>query len=61
MPKPPNTPPSSDLDGVDEDERRNTDAAIAAGQDSSDLERADRESAGRPRYSDERSADDRSR
>ncbi len=60
MPRPPATPPSSDLDGVDEDEVRNTDAAIEAGQDSADLERARRESAGKPKYSDEESSDDRS-
>lgn len=61
MPKPPETPPSSDLDGVDEDESRNTDAATAAGQDTKDLERARREAAGRPGHSAERGGDDRSR
>lgn len=62
MPKPPKTPPHSDLDGVDEDQVRNTDAAVAAGQDTKDLARARREAAGRPDYSDEKEeADDRAR
>ena len=61
MPKPPDTPPNSDLDGVDEDEKRNTDAAAEAGQDPRDLARARDEAAGKPEFSDERSADDRSR
>ena len=61
MAKPPKTPPSSDLDGVHEDERRNTDAAIAAGQDGKDLARARDEAAGKPDFSKERSRDDRSR
>jgi len=62
VPKPPRTPPASDLDGVDEDEVRNTDAAIAAGQDGGDLERARREAVGRPpRSDDEPARDDRSR
>ena len=60
MTKVPKTPPHSDLDGVDEDAKRNTDAAIAAGQDTSDLERARDEAAGKPGYSDEASRDDRS-
>ena len=61
MPKPPPTPPSSDIDGVDEDARRNTDAAIAAGQDTKDLARAREEAAGRPDFAQERGRDDRSR
>lgn len=61
MPKPPNTPPSSDLDGVDEDALRNTDAATASGQDGRDLERARREAAAKPAHSDDASRDDRSR
>jgi hypothetical protein len=59
--KPPKTPPSSDLDGVHEDELRNTDAAIAAGQDGKDLARARDEAAGKPDFSRERGRDDRSR
>ena len=48
MPKPPETPPSSDIDGIDEDEVRAIDAANAAGQDSADLARARAGAAGRP-------------
>lgn len=59
MPKPPNTPPNSDIDGVDEDERRNTDAANESGQGPAALERARRQGKGRPPYSDEESRDDR--
>ena len=53
MPKPPESTPHSDLDGIHQDERPNVETAIAAGQDSADLERAHRESAGRPPYSEE--------
>ena len=60
MPKPPNSPPSSDLDGVDEDAVRNTDAAAASGQDAGNLERARREAAGKPAHSEDDSRDDRS-
>ena len=60
MPKPPRTPPNSDLDGVDEDSVRNTDAAIASGQDTTDLARARKQAAGRPNHSDKESRDDRS-
>ncbi|HKR23857.1 MAG TPA: hypothetical protein VJS15_01240 [Allosphingosinicella sp.] len=48
MPKPPPTPPHSDLDGVHQDAFRTPDAAAAAGQDAGDLDRARRGSAGRP-------------
>ena len=53
MPKPPETTPHSDLDGVDEDERRNVDAAIEAGQDAEDLAEARRESRARPPLSED--------
>ncbi|MFN3943517.1 MAG: hypothetical protein ACK4K7_01140 [Allosphingosinicella sp.] len=53
MSKPPKTPPHSDLDGVHEDERRNTDVATEIGQDTSDLARAQKESIARPEYRDE--------
>ncbi len=59
MTKPPKTPPNSDIDGVHEDEARNTDVAAAIGQDGADLERARKENVGRPPYSDEKSRDDR--
>lgn len=61
MAKPPNTPPNSDIDGVDEDERRNVDAAIEAGQGTDDLARAKREAKGRPKPSDEEGRDERAR
>ena len=61
MPKPPNTPPSSDIDGVDQDARRNTDAANESGQDASDMALAREEAAGKPDFSEERGRDDRSR
>ena len=60
MPKPPATPPSSDIDGVHEDETRNTDAALESGQGTKDLARARRQAAGRPDFSSDRpGADDR--
>ena len=61
MPKPPKTPPSSDIDGVDEDSMDNTDAAIASGQDAKDLARARDQAAAKPDFSPETSCDDRSR
>ncbi len=48
MAKPPTSPPSSDLDGVDRDEVSNVDAAIESGQDGEDLERARKNSVGKP-------------
>ena len=59
MAKPPRTPPSSDLDGVHEDEEKNTDSARQAGQGAGDLARARSKSAGRPEYSKKESRDDR--
>ena len=61
MAKPPPTPPSSDIDGVDEDAARNTDAAIESGQSSSNLELARKEAAAKPSHSPDDSKDDRSR
>lgn len=62
MPRPPATPPHSDFDGVDEDEVRNTDAAVASGQDGRDLARARDKAAGKPDFSPDRgNRDDRSR
>jgi hypothetical protein len=60
MPKPPATPPDSLTDGVHQDRRDNVDAAIEAGQDAGDLDRARDQSPGRPNRSKEKSADDRS-
>ena len=61
MARPPNTPPSSDIDGVDEDSVDNTDAAASSGQDTKDLARARDQAAGKPDFSREQSRDDRSR
>jgi hypothetical protein len=61
MAKPPRSPPSSDLNGVGEDEIRNTHAAKAAGQDTGDLARAARKAKARPDYApDKPNPDDRS-
>ncbi len=61
--KPPSSPPSSDIDGVDEDQVRNTDAARASGEDAENLERARRESIAKPvpDKDEDRHRDDRSR
>ena len=62
MARPPSTPPSSDINGVDEDAARNTDAAIESGQDSGDLARARDRSRGKPvPTTDKGGLDDRSR
>lgn len=53
MPKPPKSTPHSDIEGIHQDERRNVDAAIEAGQNSADLAEARKESRGRPPSSDE--------
>lgn len=50
MPKPPKTPPHSDLSGVHQDERCNVEAATDADQDNSDLARAKKQSIGRPEH-----------
>ena len=60
MAKPPNSPPHSDIDGVDEDKVRNTDAAIESGQDGGDLKLAKKQAAAKPDYSSDKSKDDRS-
>ena len=62
MPKPPQSTPHSDLDGVHRDEKSNIDSANDAGQDSGDLAKAHERSPGRPPYSDDQpNRDDRSR
>jgi hypothetical protein len=61
VPKPPKTPPSSDIDGADEDAMCNTDAATASGQDAKNLARAREKAAGKPDFSAETGRDDRSR
>ena len=59
MPKPPQSPPSSDIDGVNKDGTRPSKTLPVHGQDGGDLERAERESAGRPDRGSEDSGDDR--
>lgn len=54
MPKVPVSTPHSDLDGVRQDQRRIPDGARDAGQDAGDLEKARKQSAGRPPYSDDK-------
>ncbi len=62
MAKPPETPPNSDIDGVDEDGRRNLDAAEDGGEATENLARARRQSKGRPPYSNDLSdKDDRTK
>jgi hypothetical protein len=58
--KPPPSTPHSDIDGIHQDERRNTDVARELGDDAGDLKRARDESVARPETSDEESRDDRS-
>ena len=52
MPNPPTATPHSDIDGVHKDERRNVDVAAERGETAADVERAKRNSPGRPRPSD---------
>jgi hypothetical protein len=60
--RPPRSTPHSDIDGVHRDEKPNVESAVEAGQDSADLERAAKENAARPDYSDDvKNRDDRSR
>ena len=54
MTEAPKSTPHSDLDGVHEDRKHVTDTAREAGQDAADLERARRDSAARPRSSDDK-------
>jgi hypothetical protein len=58
--KPPTSTPHSDLDGVHQDERRNTDVAAELGQSAEDVEQARKQSRGRPPVDDQKSRDDRS-
>lgn len=53
MPKPPQSTPHSDIDGVHQDEKLNIDSANEAGQDTADLQRAHEGDAARPPYSDD--------
>ncbi|MDB5698627.1 MAG: hypothetical protein JWN69_1431 [Alphaproteobacteria bacterium] len=61
MTKPPPATPHSDIDGVHQDERRNTDVAADLGQSAGDVEHAKKASRARPPLSDDQdSRDDRS-
>jgi|GEM_PF-1308918 len=50
MPKPPASTPHSDIDGVNQDQVRNTDAAVESGQTTANLGLAREEAKGYPRY-----------
>lgn len=54
MTKPPKSTPHSDLDGVHQDGRPNTDTAREAGQDAADLAGARENSPGRPPYGEDK-------
>ena len=62
MPKPPQSTPHSDIEGVHRDEKRKVASTTAAGQDSGDLGEAHEGSQGRPPYVDDQpEREDRSR
>ena len=61
MPKPPISPPHSDIEGVNRDGTRPSKKLAGAGDGAKELERAARESVARPDHSDDRSGDDRTR
>jgi hypothetical protein len=61
MPKPPSSPPHSDIDGVNRDGTRPSKKLSGRGDGTKDLEQAARESSARPDYSDDSSDDDRAR
>ena len=54
MAKPPKATPHSDIDGVHQDEVRNTEVAAETGEGAEDLARAQEESVGRPEHLDDR-------
>jgi hypothetical protein len=61
MPKPPSSPPSSDIDGVHQDGMRPSKPLPTGGRSGEDLEEAAEQDAARPDYSDKESNDDRAR
>jgi hypothetical protein len=56
MAKPPESTPHSDLDGVHQDEERNTKVASDRGESGEELQRAHEDSQGRPPYADDQPA-----
>jgi hypothetical protein len=61
VPKPPESTPHSDIDGVHRDEKPNVESAIEAGQDAEDLALAAKEDSARPDHcEDVKNRDDRS-
>lgn len=62
MAKPPASTPHSDIDGVHRDERPNVETAIETGQDAGTVDKRQRQSVGRPDYTDDGpKTEDRSR
>ena len=62
MPKPPKATPNSDIGGVHQDEKRNTEVAAETGQSTDDLRLASEETVARPDYvDDQENKDDRTR
>lgn len=61
MPRPPEATPHSDIDGVHQDERRNTDVAAERGEGAEDLKKAKERSAARPHAEEGEGKDDRTR
>jgi hypothetical protein len=60
MAKPPKATPNSDIDGVHQDEARNTDVAAGLGEGAGTLAHAKDEAVARPEYTDDRkNSDDR--
>ena len=60
MAKPPKATPNSDIDGVHQDEVRNTDVAASQGQSAGTLDAAKDEAVARPKYvHDAKNRDDR--
>ena len=54
MAKPPASTPHSDIDGVHQDEKRNTETAAKAGQTAASVAHAQKETAARPDYLDDK-------
>ena len=60
MAKPPKASPHSDIDGIHQDEKRNTDTAADLGESAGSLDRAQKETTARPVYTDDKgNKDDR--